>query len=68
MPCIHISGGLFAKTEMSEVMTEICKIDQNFNQEKFLKICEREIIPNVLEVCVIKENQLKLCSEMFTSQ
>jgi len=45
-------GGLFAKTEMSEVMTEICKIDQNFNQEKFLKICEREIIPNVLEALI----------------
>ena len=35
---------------MSEVMTEICKIDPNFDQEKFVRLCETLIIPNVLEV------------------
>lgn len=43
-------GGMFTKTEMSEVLTEICKIDPNFNKEAFIRLCEKEIIPNILEV------------------
>ncbi|XP_065201735.1 mitochondrial import inner membrane translocase subunit TIM44 [Planococcus citri] len=47
-----IVGGLFQKTELSEVLTEICKLDPNFDKEEFLKLCERDIIPNVLEAIV----------------
>uniref|UniRef100_A0A3B4AGH9 Mitochondrial import inner membrane translocase subunit TIM44 n=1 Tax=Periophthalmus magnuspinnatus TaxID=409849 RepID=A0A3B4AGH9_9GOBI len=43
-------GGLFSKTEMSEVLTEILKVDPNFDKDTFLKQCERDIIPNILEV------------------
>lgn len=43
-------GGLFSKTEMSEVLTEILKIDPNFDKDSFLKQCEKDIIPNILEV------------------
>lgn len=43
-------GGLFSKTEMSEVLTEILKVDPNFDKDSFLKQCEKDIIPNVLEV------------------
>ncbi|POI25590.1 hypothetical protein CIB84_010658 [Bambusicola thoracicus] len=43
-------GGLFSKTEMSEVLTEILKVDPSFDKDRFLKQCERDIIPNVLEV------------------
>lgn len=44
-----IMGGLFQKTELSETLTEICKIDHSFEQKRFLKQCETDIIPNVLE-------------------
>ncbi|GAB6032437.1 hypothetical protein CHUAL_011075 [Chamberlinius hualienensis] len=47
-----IFGGLFQKTELSEVLTEICKMDPTFNKEEFLKECEAEIIPNILEALV----------------
>ncbi|KAK7012044.1 mitochondrial import inner membrane translocase subunit TIM44 [Biomphalaria glabrata] len=48
----QVFGGVFTKTEMSEVLTEICKIDPNFNKEQFLRLCEKEIIPNILEAMV----------------
>jgi mitochondrial import inner membrane translocase subunit TIM44 len=45
-------GGLFQKTELSQTMTEICKVDPNFEQKQFLKDCENDIIPNILEAMV----------------
>lgn len=47
-----IMGNLFQKTELSETLTEICKIDPNFEQKQFLKDCENDIIPNILEAMV----------------
>lgn len=47
-----VFGSMFSKTEMSEVLTEICRIDPSFDKEKFLKSCEREIIPNILEAMI----------------
>lgn len=47
-----IMGGLFQKTELSETLTEICKIDPNFDRVQFLKECEKDIIPNILEAMV----------------
>lgn len=47
-----IMGNLFSKTELSETFTEICKIDPNFNEKQFLRDCETDIIPNVLEAMV----------------
>jgi len=47
-----IFGGLFSKTELSETLTEICKIDPNFDAKQFLKDCENDIIPNILEAMV----------------
>lgn len=49
-------GGLFSKTEMSEVLTEILKVDPSFDKDSFLKQCERDIIPNILEVCLNADN------------
>lgn len=43
-------GGLFSKTEMSEVLTEILTSDPSFDKDLFLRQCERDIIPNILEV------------------
>lgn len=44
-----VMGGLFSKTELSETLTELCKIDPNFDQKQFLRDCETDIIPNILE-------------------
>lgn len=45
-------GGIFQKTELSETLTEICKIDPTFEAKKFLEDCENDIIPNILEAMV----------------
>lgn len=47
-----VMGNLFSKTELSETLTEICKIDPNFDQKQFLRDCETDIIPNILEAMV----------------
>lgn len=47
-----IMGGLFQKTELSETLTEICKIDPSFDRVQFLRHCETDIIPNILEAMV----------------
>ncbi|GAB1602491.1 mitochondrial import inner membrane translocase subunit TIM44-like [Argonauta hians] len=47
-----VFGSMFSKTEMSEVLTEICRIDPTFDKEMFLRNCEREIIPNILEAMI----------------
>jgi len=46
-----IMGGLFQRTEMSEALTEIIQLDPSFDKEKFLRDCEQDIIPNILEAC-----------------
>ena len=33
-----IVGGMFSRTELSEVLTEIIKMDPNFCKEQFLKV------------------------------
>ncbi|KAM5306542.1 mitochondrial import inner membrane translocase subunit TIM44 isoform 2-T2 [Glossophaga mutica] len=48
-------GGLFSKTEMSEVLTEILRVDPAFDKERFLQQCESDIIPNVLEAMISGE-------------
>lgn len=35
---------------MSEVLTEILKVDPTFDKDRFLRQCESDIIPNILEV------------------
>ena len=48
-----VAGGVFSKTEMSEVLTEVIKMDPTFDKEQFVKDCRDDIIPNVLEVCIL---------------
>ena len=40
---------MFSSTEMSEVLTEVCKMDPNFSLEKFVLWCHYSVIPNILE-------------------
>jgi len=42
-------GFIFTRTELSEVLTEIVKMDPAFDKEQFLKDCENDFIPNILE-------------------
>jgi len=44
-----VFGFVFSRTELSEVLTEIVKMDPNFDKEQFLKDCENDFIPNILE-------------------
>lgn len=41
---------MFSKTEMSEVLTEVCKMDPDFEPDKFVRWCQYDVIPNLLEV------------------
>jgi len=45
-----VTGGVFSKTEMSEVLTEVVRMDPTFDKEEFIKLCRFDIIPNILEV------------------
>lgn len=53
-----IMGGLFSKTELSDTLTEICKIDPNFNEKQFIRDCESDIIPNILEAMIRGDLQI----------
>lgn len=48
-------GGLFSQTEVSEVLTEILRVDPGFDKDRFLQQCERDIIPNILEAMISGE-------------
>lgn len=48
----NMFGSMFSQNEMSQVLTEIIKMDPNFSKEQFLKDCESDIIPNVLEAMI----------------
>uniref|UniRef100_A0AAY4E6S1 Mitochondrial import inner membrane translocase subunit TIM44 n=1 Tax=Denticeps clupeoides TaxID=299321 RepID=A0AAY4E6S1_9TELE len=63
-------GGLFSKTEMSEVLTEILRVDPSFDKDLFLKQCERDIIPNILESMIRGELEVlkDWCYEATYSQ
>ncbi|XP_075877186.1 mitochondrial import inner membrane translocase subunit TIM44-like [Nelusetta ayraudi] len=63
-------GGLFSKTEMSEVLTEIVKADPTFDKDSFLKQCEKDIIPNILEAMIRGELEVlkDWCYEATYSQ
>ena len=43
------AGNMFSKTELSEVVTEIVKMDPNFDKEAFIRVCQFDIVPNILE-------------------
>ncbi|GBP33926.1 Mitochondrial import inner membrane translocase subunit TIM44 [Eumeta japonica] len=45
-------GGLFEHTDLSKTLTEICKMEPGFTQQRFVQRCTDDIIPNVLEAMV----------------
>lgn len=42
-------GGTMTQSDMAEVLSEIYKIDPKFDQQVFVKECQFEIIPTILE-------------------
>jgi len=42
-------GGLFQRTEVSDALTEIIQLDPSFDKDQFLRDCETDIIPNIVE-------------------
>ncbi|XP_050434934.1 mitochondrial import inner membrane translocase subunit TIM44 [Adelges cooleyi] len=42
-------SSVFDNAQMSDVMTEICRVEPNFSLDSFIRQCETDIIPNVLE-------------------
>lgn len=52
-------GNLFQTTDLSNVLTEICKVDPNFDINAFLIDCEKFIIPTILEaICQNRQDVL----------
>ena len=43
-------GGVMTQSDMAEALAEILKIDRNFSKEEFVRQCQFEIIPTILEV------------------
>lgn len=57
-------GGMFKSTEMSEVLTEIVRVDPNFNLDVFLKNVQYDIIPNVLEA--LSQGKMEILKDWCT--
>ena len=43
-------SGAVTQSDMAEAIAEIRKVDHSFDKEKFIKDCQFEIIPTILEV------------------
>jgi import inner membrane translocase subunit TIM44 len=43
---------LASRSEVSEVLTEIAKVDPSFEKHEWLRFCEKEVIPNILEAFI----------------
>ncbi|KAI1718090.1 tim44-like domain-containing protein [Ditylenchus destructor] len=41
-----------SNNEVSEVLTEIAKVDPSFDKVEWLKFCEKEVVPNILEAMI----------------
>ncbi|KAI6178774.1 Mitochondrial import inner membrane translocase subunit TIM44 [Aphelenchoides besseyi] len=41
-----------SQSEVSEVLTEIAKVDPAFDKHEWLRFCEKEVIPNILEAFI----------------
>uniref|UniRef100_A0A7E4V176 Mitochondrial import inner membrane translocase subunit TIM44 n=1 Tax=Panagrellus redivivus TaxID=6233 RepID=A0A7E4V176_PANRE len=48
----RVTNAFSSTNEVSEVLTEIAKIDPNFDKTEWLRFCEKEIIPNILEAFI----------------
>ncbi|VDN03107.1 unnamed protein product [Thelazia callipaeda] len=56
-----ISSLIGGHSEVSEVLSEIQKVDPNFDKIEWLRFCEKEVIPNVLEAFI--RGELKILKD-----
>ena len=49
----EVFGSVLDQSDMALALAEIQKVDRTFDKEKFVRHCRFDIIPTVLEVCVI---------------
>uniref|UniRef100_A0AC34PZ97 Tim44-like domain-containing protein n=1 Tax=Panagrolaimus sp. JU765 TaxID=591449 RepID=A0AC34PZ97_9BILA len=47
-----VTSAFSGSNELSEVLTEIAKVDPSFDKVEWLKFCEKEVIPNILEAFI----------------
>lgn len=57
-------GGMFKSTEMSEVLTEIVRVEPTFNLDSFLKRVQNDIIPNVMEA--LSQGEMEILKDWCT--
>uniref|UniRef100_A0A914D9A9 Tim44-like domain-containing protein n=1 Tax=Acrobeloides nanus TaxID=290746 RepID=A0A914D9A9_9BILA len=48
----RVSSLLSSENEIATVLSEIAKVDPSFNKFEWLRFCETEIIPNILEASI----------------
>ncbi|KAK2586837.1 hypothetical protein KPH14_009776 [Odynerus spinipes] len=48
----YVISGAVQKTDLSKILTELCRLDPNFDKNQFLRDCETDIIPNILEAII----------------
>jgi import inner membrane translocase subunit TIM44 len=59
-----VFGGMFKSTELSEVLTEIVKIEPTFELNQFLKRVQFDIIPNIMES--LHQGELEILQDWCT--
>ncbi len=60
----YCKGGMFKSTEMSEVLTEIVKVEPTFEINEFLKRVQFDIIPNIMES--VNQGELEILKDWCT--
>ncbi|VDD94392.1 unnamed protein product, partial [Enterobius vermicularis] len=48
----RIASVFSPRNEVAEVLTEIAKVDPTFEKSEWLRFCEKEVIPNILEAFI----------------
>ena len=59
-----VFGGMFKSTELSEVLTEIVKIEPTFEINEFLRRVQFDIIPNIMES--LNQGELEILQDWCT--
>jgi import inner membrane translocase subunit TIM44 len=59
-----VFGGMFKSTEMSEVLTEIVKVEPSFEINAFLRRVQFDIIPNIMES--VNQGELEILKDWCT--
>ncbi|CAJ0562357.1 unnamed protein product, partial [Mesorhabditis spiculigera] len=53
----RVSGLFSGSNEVADVLTEIAKVDPSFDRNQWLRFCEKEIIPNILEAAFVRMDE-----------